>query len=160
MGMKIGSEMPPLDGATEWFGGTQAHAEAEIAGHPTLVHFWSASCGICKDNLARVGQWRDEQRGRGLRVIAIHMPLYEADRDTEEVRDLISKYNISEPVAVDNDYKLKDAFQNEKGYVPAYYLFDAAGKLKTFAAGGRGLDVLQSALDRLLPPEAEVAASG
>jgi thiol-disulfide isomerase/thioredoxin len=150
MGMRIGTKMPALDGATEWFGGTQAHAEAESLGRPTLVHFWSASCGICKDNLPRVAQWRDEKKELGLRVIAVHMPRYEADTDVETVRDLIAEYNITEPVAVDNEHKLKEAFQNEQGYVPAYYLFDAEGKLKCFAAGERGLDMLKSALERIL----------
>jgi thiol-disulfide isomerase/thioredoxin len=152
MGMRIGTKMPALDGATEWFGGTQAHAEAESLGRPTLIHFWSASCGVCKDNLPRVAQWRDEKKELGLRVIAVHMPRYEADTDVETVRDLIAKFNITEPVAVDNEHKLKDAFQNEQGYVPAYYLFDAEGKLKSFAAGERGLDMLKSALERVLTP--------
>ncbi len=151
MAMKIGTQFPGLEGATQWFGGTQAHAESESVGHPTLVHFWSASCGICKDNLPRVGQWRDEKREQGLRVIGIHMPRYEADTDVETVRELISKYEITEPVAVDNAHKLKDAFQNEQGFVPAYYLFDAEGKLKCFAAGERGLDMLKSAIERVLP---------
>jgi thiol-disulfide isomerase/thioredoxin len=159
MAMKIGTEMPRLDGATEWFGGTQAHAEAEVAGHPTLVHFWSASCGICKDNLPRVGQWRDEKRQQGLRVIGIHMPRYESDTNVETVRELIGTYGISEPVAVDNEHKLKDAFHNEHGYVPAYYLFDAEGKLKSFAAGERGLDMLKSAIERLLPAEEVVVST-
>ena len=145
--------MPALDGATEWFGATQAHAEAESVGRPTLVHFWSASCGICKENLPRVAQWRDEKKELGLRVIAIHMPRYESDTDVEQVRDLIAKLNITEPVAVDNEHKLKEAFQNDQGYVPAYYLFDAEGKLKSFAAGERGLDMLKSALERLLTTE-------
>jgi thiol-disulfide isomerase/thioredoxin len=158
MGMKIGTEMPRLDGATEWFGGTQAHVEADIAGHPTLVHFWSASCGICKDNLPRVGEWRDEKRKYGLRVVAIHMPRYESDTDVEQVRDLIGKYGITEPVAVDNEHKLKEAFHNHQGFVPAYYLFDAEGKLKSFAAGERGLDMLKSAMERLLPAEAAVVS--
>jgi thiol-disulfide isomerase/thioredoxin len=152
MGMRIGTKMPALDGATEWFGATQAHAEAESVGRPTLVHFWSASCGICKENLPRVAQWRDEKKEVGLRVIAIHMPRYESDTDVEQVRDLIAKFNITEPVAVDNEHKLKEAFQNDQGYVPAYYLFDAEGKLKSFAAGERGLDMLKSALERLLTP--------
>jgi thiol-disulfide isomerase/thioredoxin len=150
MPMRIGTEMPSLDGATEWFGSTQAHAEAESKNRPTLVHFWSVSCGICKENMPRVGQWRDEKRDEGLRVIAVHMPRYEADTDTEAVRDAIIKYNIMEPCAIDNEHKLRDAFQNEQGYVPAYYLFDAEGKLKSFAAGERGLNMLQSALERLL----------
>jgi thiol-disulfide isomerase/thioredoxin len=159
MAMKIGTEMPRLEGATEWFGGTQAYAESEAAGHPTLVHFWSASCGICKDNLPRVAQWRDEKREQGLRVIGIHMPRYETDTDVEQVRELISKYGITEPVAIDNEHKLKDAFHNDHGDVPAYYLFDAEGKLKSFAAGERGLDMLKSALERLLPA-AEAVVSG
>jgi thiol-disulfide isomerase/thioredoxin len=150
MPMRIGTLMPSLDGATEWMNATQAHAEAESKQRPTLVHFWSVSCGICKENLPRVGQWRDERRADGLRVIAVHMPRYEADTDTEAVREAIIKYNITEPCAVDNEHKLRDAFQNEQGYVPAYYLFDAEGKLKSFAAGERGLNMLQSALERVL----------
>jgi len=101
----------------------------------------------------RVAQWRDEKKELGLRVIAIHMPRYESDTDVEQVRDLIAKFNITEPVAVDNEHKLKEAFQNDQGYVPAYYLFDAEGKLKSFAAGERGLDMLKSALERLLTTE-------
>jgi thiol-disulfide isomerase/thioredoxin len=159
MPMRIGTSMPSLDGATEWFNGTQAHSEAEAAGHPTLVHFWSVSCGICKDNLPRVAQWRDEKKELGLRVIAVHMPRYEADTDVETVRDLISQYNLTEPVAVDNEHKLRDAFQNDQGYVPAYYLFDAEGKLKSFAAGERGLDMLKSAIERLLVSEESAVAS-
>lgn len=152
MAMRIGTQMPALEGATEWFGGTQAHAEAEALGRPTLIHFWSASCGICKDNLPRVSQWRDEKRDQGLRVIAIHMPRYESDTDIEKVRELIDQFGIKEPVAVDNEHKLREAFQNDQGYVPAYYLFDAEGKLRSFAAGERGLDMLKSAIDRVLTP--------
>lgn len=150
MPMRIGTLIPSLDGATEWMNATQAHAEAESKQRPTLVHFWSVSCGTCKENLPRVGQWRDERRADGLRVIAVHMPRYEADTDTEAVREAVIKYNITEPCAVDNEHKLRDAFQNEQGYVPAYYLFDAEGKLKSFAAGERGLNMLQSALERVL----------
>ena len=46
--------------------------------------------------------------------------------------------------AVDNQHKLKDAFLNEQGWVPVYYLFDAEGKLKTRAAGEFGIDELES----------------
>jgi len=159
MPMRIGTPMPGLDGATEWFNGTQAHAEAEAAGHPTLIHFWSVSCSICKDNLPRVAQWRDEMKDLGLRVIAVHMPRYEADTDVEKVRDQISQHKLTEPVAVDNEHKLRDAFQNDQGYVPAYYLFDAEGKLKSFAAGERGLDMLKSAIERLLASEESAVAS-
>lgn len=152
--------MPSLAGATEWFGGTQAHAEALAKAQPTLVHFWSVSCGICKENLARVAAWREQRKDEGLRVIAVHMPRYESDTNVEAVRDAVASYGITEPCAVDNEHKLRDAFQNEQGYVPAYYLFDGDGKLKSFAAGERGLDMLSAAVDRLLAQtKQEVTAS-
>jgi len=157
MGMRIGTEMPPLAGATEWFGGTQAHAEAEVKGQPTLIHFWSMSCAICKDNMPRIAEWRDTLKERGLRVIAVHMPRYEADTDVEGVRDAIDTYSITEPCAVDNEHKLKEAFQNDQGYVPAYYLFDGQGKLRGFAAGERGLDLLKATLDRVMAAAPQTA---
>src|SRR5215212_131409 len=159
MPMRIGTEMPPLDGATEWLNATGAHAAHESQGRPTLVHFWSVSCGVCKENLPRVAEWRDRLGARGLRVVAVHMPRYEADTDTEAVRDAVTEYDITEPCAVDNEHKLRDAFQNEQGYVPAYYLFDAEGHLRSFAAGERGFALVAAAVERLLPQAEEQANS-
>jgi hypothetical protein len=97
-----------------------------------------------------VAEWRDKLRDEGLRVIAVHMPRYEADTNVEDVREAIAKYNITEPCAIDNQHRLRDAFKNDQGYVPAYYLFDAEGKLRSFAAGERGLDMLSSAIERVM----------
>lgn len=156
--MKLGTEIPSLDGATEWFNGTQAYALAAATGHPTLIYFWSLSCGVCKDNMPRIGEWRDELKEEGLRLIAAHMPRYESDTDVEAVREAIGKFNITEPCAIDNEHKLREAFQNDQGYVPAYYLFDAEGKLRSFAAGERGLDLLKSTVDRLMAQMEQAAA--
>jgi thiol-disulfide isomerase/thioredoxin len=150
MPMRIGTELPSLEGATEWFNATGARAAEEAKGHPTLVHFWSVSCGLCKENMPRVAEWREGRAAEGLRVIAVHMPRYEADADVEAVREAVAEYDIKEPCAVDNGHRLRDAFQNEQGYVPAYYLFDAEGKLRGFAAGEYGLKVIGPALDRVL----------
>ena len=159
MPMRIGTPMPRLDGATEWFGGTEAHAEAMAKGKPTIIHFWSVSCGICKENLPRIAEWREAGKEQSLSVIAVHMPRYESDTDVEAVREAVATYGITEPCAVDNEHKLRDAFQNDQGYVPAYYLFDAEGKLRSFAAGERGLDLLKASLDRVLAQTEQVAIS-
>ena len=150
MPLRIGSELPSLEGATEWFNATGAAAVAEAKGHPLLVHFWSVSCGLCKEKLPRVAEWRDRRAAEGLRVIAVHMPRHPEDTDVEAVRDAVTTCGITEPCAVDNEHKLRDAFQNEQGYVPAYYLFDAEGKLRGFAAGEFGVKAIAPALDRVL----------
>ena len=150
MPMRIGTPMPSLEGATEWLSGSAQEVLKDAAGNPVLIHFWSLSCGMCKDNLPRVTEWRDNYALAGLRVVAIHMPRYPEDTNVAAVRETIGKYSITEPSAVDNEHKLRDAFQNEKGYVPAYYLFDEQHKLKAFAAGEYGLEVMEPALERML----------
>ena len=77
------------------------------------------------------------------------MPRYEADTDLDTVNEAVRANHITEPTAVDSLHKLKDAFLNEQGWVPVYYLFDADGKLKTRAAGEFGIGVLQTALDKM-----------
>src|ERR1700704_40810 len=150
MPMRIGTPMPSLGGATVWITGSAEEALKESEGHPVLIHFWSLSCGMCKENLPRVTEWRELYRPAGLRLIAIHMPRYPADTDTNAVREAIATYGNIEPCAVDNEHKVRDAFLNEHGYVPAYYLFDEQHKLKAFAAGEYGLKVMEPALTRML----------
>jgi thiol-disulfide isomerase/thioredoxin len=150
MPMRIGTSMPSLEGATEWLTGSAPETAEETNGHPVLVHFWSLSCGMCKDNLPRVAEWRERYREAGLRVVAIHMPRYPQDTDVNEVRAAVEQYGITEASAVDNEHRLRDAFQNEHGYVPAYYLFDQSHQLKSFAAGEYGTRVMEPALERML----------
>jgi len=149
MPMRIGTLMPAFDGATEWINGSAETVDGANAA-VTLVHFWSLSCGTCKENLPRVVEWREQHREQGLKLIAVHMPRYPADMDLDAVRQAIATYNITEPCAIDNEHKLRDAFLNEQGYVPAYYLFDSERKMRGFAAGERGLDVIAPSLHRLL----------
>jgi len=148
--MRIGTPLPSLEGATEWLAGSADEATQEMNGHPVLVHFWSLSCGMCKDNLPRVAEWREKYREAGLRLVAIHMPRYPQDTSVDEVRTAVEQYGITEACAVDNEHHLRDAFQNERGYVPAYYLFDDNHKLKAFAAGEYGTKVMEPALERML----------
>ncbi len=157
MPMRIGDIMPPLTGATTWFNGSEEDTMQHIAGKPVLVHFWAVSCGICKDKMPQLNEIKSTYGALGLQTIAVHMPRYEADTDLDTVNEAMQANKIEEPTAVDSLHKLKDAFQNEQGWVPVYYLFDAEGKLKTRAAGEFGITVLQTALDKMFAPQAAEA---
>ena len=149
MPLRIGDAMPTLEGATTWLNGSQEDVQETIKGKPTLVHFWAVSCGICKDKMPQLQEMIRKYEPLGLTTVAIHMPRYEADTDLDTVNEAMASNGITEPTAVDSLHKLKDAFLNEQGWVPVYYLFDAEGKLKTRAAGEFGVSVLQTALDKM-----------
>ncbi len=155
--MRIGDAMPALDGATTWFNGSLENILEATKGQPTLVHFWAVSCGICKEKMPQLNEMKKKYGELGLQTVAVHMPRYEADTDLDTVNQAIGDNNITEACAVDSLHKVKDAFQNEQGWVPVYYLFDGEGKLKTRAAGEFGVSVLQTALDKMFPVQAEAA---
>lgn len=157
MPMRIGDAMPALDGATTWFNGSLDETTKNIEGKPVLVHFWAVSCGICKEKMPQLNELKAKYGALGLQTVAVHMPRYEADTDLDTVKEAVEANHIIEPTAVDSLHKLKDAFQNEQGWVPVYYLFDAEGKLKTRAAGEFGIGVLQGALDKMFPAQAATA---
>ncbi|MFZ3588126.1 TlpA family protein disulfide reductase [Bacillus sp. DJP31] len=144
--MKLREPMPAFDGATEWVNG-EVTKEQLIGENPTLVHFWSVSCYLCKEAMPEINQFRDDYKDR-LNVVAVHMPRSEEDLDLEKIKEVAAEHNITQPIFVDSEHKLTNAFQNE--YVPAYYVFDKAGQLRHFQAGGSGMKMLTKRVDRVL----------
>ena len=132
--MKTELESPSFELATEWL--NRRTTARQTKGHPTLVHFWSVSSETAKTNLAQVAQLRDQRKREGLRVVAVHVPQSDAEKDPLTVRDAIARLNLTEPCALDNDYKVSHRQEN----LPAYFLFDPEGEIRASATGANGLD--------------------
>jgi tRNA A-37 threonylcarbamoyl transferase component Bud32 len=147
--MKVNSQMPSLEGASEWLNQTTPNTP-ETKGRPTLVHFWSVNSKISETNLSHIAQLRDQRKREGFRVIAVHLPPANEKTETQTVREALAKLNVTEPCALDNEHKLRDAFLNYLGIMPAYYLFDADGKLRRFSAGENGLETIEDELDQII----------
>jgi eukaryotic-like serine/threonine-protein kinase len=147
--MKVDSPMPSLEGATEWLNEATPNSR-EAPGRPLLVHFWSLNSDISAANLPHIAELRDRRKREGLRVIAVHLPHSQDEQDTQAVREKIAKLKLTEPCALDNQHQLRDAFLNEQGVVPAYYLFDAQHRLRSYSTGKGGLEILEDQLDQLL----------
>ncbi|MCG7342719.1 TlpA family protein disulfide reductase [Sporosarcina sp. ACRSL] len=144
--MKLGDQMPELIGETTWLNGYRERVDL-IGEKPTLIHFWSVSCRLCKDVMPYVNHFRDHYKGK-LNVIAVHMPRSKDDVNLEKIKSAAYRYNITEPIFVDNDLQLSDDFNNQ--YVPAYYVFDKHGRLRHFQAGGSGMKMLKTRVNRLM----------
>lgn len=145
--MRIRDEIPKLDGATIWYNSEPIDKQDLIGNRPILIHFWSVSCELCKNTMPLIKKIRDDYKNE-LNVIAVHMPRSEKDLDLELVKRVAEKHDISQPIFVDNDHTLTDAFRNK--HVPAYYVFDMKGKLRHYQTGSGGLIMLQKRIDRVL----------
>lgn len=146
MPMRLGTERPELQGATDWFAADKL--PADLTGKVVLVHFWAVSCHICHETMPDLIKYRDQYKEHGLQLIGVHQPRYEADSDLNRVKEDLEKYGIDHPLAVDNEQAIAEAYQNE--YVPAFYLFGPDGKLFFRTAGDKGFEKLQPKIEQVL----------
>jgi thiol-disulfide isomerase/thioredoxin len=148
MPLRTGSALPDLGGVSDWING--APKAEELAGKPLLAHFWSVSCHICHDVAAEVAKWQAEYGPRGLAFVGVHQPRSAAELDVTQVTaDAVGPMAITWPCAVDNAHALVRRFENQ--FVPAYYVFDADGKLVHRQAGDRGFERLHAKIAEVLP---------
>jgi cytochrome c biogenesis protein CcdA/thiol-disulfide isomerase/thioredoxin len=119
--------MPSLDGAQEWLNSAPLTTEG-LKGKVVLVDFWTYSCINCLRSIPYVRAWAEKYRDHGLVVIGVHAPEFAFERNVDNVKNAIATLKIGYPVAIDNEYKIWRAFENE--YWPAHYFIDAAGKVR------------------------------
>ena len=119
--------MPSLGGATEWLN-SEPLGPAELRDHIVLVNFWTLTCINWLRQEPYVRAWSRAYADDGLIVIGVHTPEFEFEHEIDRVREAIEDRVIDYPVAVDNDYEVWKAFDNN--YWPALYFIDAEGVIR------------------------------
>ncbi|MGU3305628.1 cytochrome c biogenesis protein DipZ [Pseudomonas sp. M5A4_2d] len=125
--LPIEGTLPPLDGAVQWLNSPPLSAEA-LKGKVVLVDFWTYSCINCLRTLPYVKAWAEKYHDQGLVVIGVHAPEFAFERDVNNVTKAMKDLGITYPVAIDNNYKIWRAFNNQ--YWPAHYFSDAKGQIR------------------------------
>jgi cytochrome c biogenesis protein CcdA/thiol-disulfide isomerase/thioredoxin len=125
--LPIEGNLPPLDGTVQWLNSPPLTVQA-LKGKVVLVDFWTYSCINCLRTLPYVKAWAEKYRDQGLVVIGVHAPEFAFERDVGNVTKAMKDLGITYPVAIDNDYKVWRAFNNE--YWPAHYFADAQGRIR------------------------------
>ena len=125
--LPIEGNLPALEGAVQWLNSPPLSAQA-LEGKVVLVDFWTYSCINCLRTLPYVKAWADKYRDQGLVVIGVHAPEFAFERNINNVTQAMKDLGINYPVAVDNDFKIWRAFDNQ--YWPAHYFADAQGRIR------------------------------
>ena len=158
--------LPELTGATLWLN-SPALTPASLHGKVVLVDFWTYSCINCLRTLPYIKAWYEKYKDDGLVVIGVHTPEFPFEKDESNVRKAVRDLGIQYPVAMDNDYRIWQAFHNQ--YWPAHYFFDATGKLRYHQFGEGDYDkseqwirtLLEEANHKPLPGSpTQIAAAG
>ena len=145
--LPIEGELPSLAGATGWLN-SEPLTPASLRGRPVLVEFWTFTCINWIRTLPYVRSWFERYRGDGLTVLGVHTPEFGVEGHIENVRRAAQEMRIEYPIAVDSDYRIWRAFDNN--YWPALYFADADGQIRHHRFGEGEYEQSEIVIQRLL----------
>ena len=145
---------PSLGGATGWLN-SQPLTPAGLRGTVVLIDFWTYTCVNWRRTLPYVRAWAGKYKNHGLVMIGVHTPEFSFEHNLDNVRWAIQDMKIDYPVAIDNNYAIWNAFNNE--YWPALYFIDAKGHIRHHQFGEGEYQQAEAVIQQLL---AEAGSSG
>jgi cytochrome c biogenesis protein CcdA/thiol-disulfide isomerase/thioredoxin len=139
--------MPPLNGAIAWLNSPPLSRES-LRGKVVLIDFWTYSCINCLRALPYVEAWATKYKDSGLVVIGVHTPEFAFEKERANVEKAVRDLKITYPVAIDSNYEIWQAFNNE--YWPAHYFIDAKGRIRYHHFGEGEYDNSERVIQELL----------
>jgi thiol-disulfide isomerase/thioredoxin len=125
--LPVEAKLPALTGAIGWLNSPPL-TPASLRGKVVLVDFWTYSCINSLRNLPYIKEWAAKYKHAGLVVIGVHTPEFGFEKEPPNVVRALREYDVTYPVAIDSDYGVWQAFNNE--YWPADYFIDGAGRIR------------------------------
>ncbi|RYY59959.1 MAG: redoxin domain-containing protein, partial [Comamonadaceae bacterium] len=132
-------------------------AAQDLRGKVVLVDFWTFGCVNCRNALPYVRAWHEKYKDQGLVVLGVHSPEFAYEKNIANVRRAVADLGVGFPVAVDNNFAIWRAFNNQ--YWPAHYFVDARGNIR-FHHFGEGQYAKSEQVIRQLLDEARRGGPG
>lgn len=108
-------------------------AWTDLRGSVTLLEVWTWGCWNCTRSIPWIKDVQTRLGPRGLRVVAIHSPEFEHEKDPATVRTKVREFGLDYPVMLDDDFRYWRALDNR--YWPAFHLIDKTGRIRAVHVG-------------------------
>jgi len=139
--------LPDLGGAVAWLNSSPLSTKS-LRGKVVLIDFWTYSCINCLRALPYVEGWAAKYKDAGLVVIGVHTPEFAFEKERSNVEKAVRDLKITYPVAIDSNYGIWRAFNNE--YWPAHYFIDGKGRIRHHHFGEGEYDESERVIQELL----------
>lgn len=120
------AQAPDFTGAERWYNSSPLTIQG-LHGKVVLVEFWTRECINCIHVLPHTKALYDTYAKDGLVVVGVHTPEYDEERDPAALQAALRRFQITWPVAVDNESRIWNAYGNR--FWPAVYLIDQNGRV-------------------------------
>jgi thiol-disulfide isomerase/thioredoxin/DNA-binding beta-propeller fold protein YncE len=134
---------PELTGDRGWLNTDKPLSLSALKGKVVLLDFWTYGCINCMHIIPDLKRL-EKKYGNELVVIGVHSAKFENEKDTENIRRIILRYEIEHPVVNDADFKIWNAYAVNAW--PTRYLIDPAGYVIGKLSGEGGYEALDKAI--------------
>ena len=100
---------PELNGGIGWLNTDKPLSMAGLKGKIVLLDFWTYGCINCIHIIPKIKELEAKYADQ-LVVIGVHSAKFDNEKDTENIRKIILRYDVEHPVINDANFKIWDAY--------------------------------------------------
>lgn len=134
---------PELSGHRGWLNTDKPLSLAGLKGKVVLLDFWTYGCINCIHIIPDLKRL-EKKYPNELVVIGVHSAKFENEKDTENIRRIILRYEIEHPIVNDADFNIWRSYAVNAW--PTRYLIDPAGYIIGRLSGEGSYDVLDQTI--------------
>lgn len=138
---------PELTGHHGWLNTDKPLTLSALRGKVVLLDFWTYGCINCMHIIPDLKRL-EKKYPNELVVIGVHSAKFENEKDIENIRRIILRYEIEHPIVNDSDFAIWKAYAVDAW--PTRYLIDPAGYVIGRLSGEGGYDVLDGAISQTI----------
>jgi DNA-binding beta-propeller fold protein YncE len=137
---------PEITGGRAWLNTDKPLSIAALKGKFVLLDFWTYGCINCIHIIPDLKKLEAKYANQ-LVVIGIHSAKFQNEKDTENIRHIILRYELEHPVYNDADFKVWQSYGVRAW--PTQVLIDPGGYVVGYAAGEGNYQVIDEAIAKL-----------
>ena len=134
---------PELTGARGWLNTDKPLTLSALKGKVVLLDFWTYGCINCMHIIPDLKRL-EKKYPNELVVIGVHSAKFENEKDTDNIRRIILRYEIEHPIVNDADFNIWNAYAVNAW--PTRYLIDPGGYIIGRLSGEGGYEALDKAI--------------
>ena len=134
---------PELSGGRGWLNTDKPLSLAALKGKVVLLDFWTYGCINCMHIIPDLKKL-EKKYPNELVVIGVHSAKFENEKDTENIRRIVLRYEIEHPIVNDADFAIWRSYTVNAW--PTRYLIDPAGYIIGKLSGEGGYEALDKAI--------------
>src|SRR2546423_3751592 len=138
---------PELTGGRGWLNTDRPLTLAGLKGKVVLLDFWTYGCINCMHIIPDLKKL-ERKYANQLVVIGVHSAKFSNEKETENIRRIILRYELEHPVINDADFAIWKAY--DVSAWPTQYLIDPAGYIIGFVRGEGNYELLDQAISKTI----------